>query len=100
MDATTPISTIDNSHIVASPERKNSLENYLQHRPTRDNLINKNILPPSTAAPAIQAHQMELQKSMRADTLNEKISHRPSPDELLQSGVLANDPRVPSDDEA
>ncbi|KKF94591.1 MKL/myocardin-like protein 2 [Ceratocystis fimbriata CBS 114723] len=100
MDTTAPIPTVDDSHIVASPERKNSLDNYLQHRPTRDSLVNKNILPPTTAAPAIQAHQMELQKSMRADTLNEKISHRPSPDTLLKSGVLANDPRIPSDDEA
>jgi hypothetical protein len=35
----------------------------------------------------------QLEKHMRADSLNEKISHRPSPDELIKDGVLKDDPR-------
>lgn len=50
------------------------------------------ILPQSTAAPSIQGQQMELEKHMRKDSLNEKISHRPSPAELVKQGVLHEDP--------
>lgn len=37
------------------------------------------------------AHQLE--KHMRADSLNDKISHRPTPEKLMQEGVLHEDPR-------
>ncbi|KKA26454.1 hypothetical protein TD95_000161 [Thielaviopsis punctulata] len=60
----------------------------------------ENILPSTKASPAIVAHRHELEKSMLADTLKDKISHRPTPDVLLEKGVLSQDPRVPSDDEA
>lgn len=39
----------------------------------------------------------QLEKHMRADTLNEKIAHRPSPDELIKDGVLRKDPRSPEE---
>ncbi|KAH8881658.1 hypothetical protein GQ53DRAFT_467864 [Thozetella sp. PMI_491] len=77
--------------------RKNSLEQHLMHRPDRQELVEKNILPKSTAAPGLQAQQKELEKNMRADTLNEKISHRPSPEALLKDGVLHEDPRSPEE---
>jgi hypothetical protein len=56
-----------------------------------------NILPASTAAPALQAHQKELERHFKADTLNDKIAHRPSPDELIKKGVLDEDPRSPEE---
>ncbi|KAF7559089.1 hypothetical protein G7046_g5056 [Stylonectria norvegica] len=74
--------------------RKNSLENHLQHRPERDQLVEKNILPASNAAPGLQAQQKELQKHMLEDKLNDKISHRPDPEELIKDGVLRDDPRT------
>lgn len=55
------------------------------------------ILPDSTAAPAIQAHQIELERHMRKDSLNEKIAHRPSPEELIKQGVLKADPTSPDE---
>ncbi|KAF7547445.1 hypothetical protein G7Z17_g7718 [Cylindrodendrum hubeiense] len=85
----TPISPIRPNH-----GRKNSLENHLIHRPERAELVDKNILPASTAAPGLQAHQKELQKHMLEDKLNDKISHRPAPEELIKEGVLLNDPRA------
>ena len=91
-------SSVDEGSI--SPvERRNSLEHHLQNRPQRAELVEKNILPASTAAPGIQANQRELEKSMRADTLNEKIAHRPTPDELIKKGVLNadEDPRSPDE---
>jgi hypothetical protein len=53
------------------------------------------ILPDSTAAPAIQGQQKELEMRMRADSLNEKISHRPKPEDLIKQGVLHEDPTSP-----
>lgn len=43
-----------------SPQRKNSLEKHLAHRPDKAELVQKNILPDSTAAPGLQAHQKEV----------------------------------------
>ncbi len=51
-----------------------------------------NILPDSTAAPAIVGHQRDLEKHMRADSLNEKILHRPKPADLIKEGILTEDP--------
>ncbi|KAG6041813.1 hypothetical protein E4U41_001557 [Claviceps citrina] len=74
--------------------RKNSLENHLMHRPHREELVDKNILPASSAAPGILAHQKELERNMLGDKLNDKISHRPSPEDLVKGGVLHEDPRT------
>ncbi|KAI1811822.1 hypothetical protein GGS20DRAFT_74303 [Poronia punctata] len=93
-------STIDEtpiSPVRTSSGRKMSLEQHLKQRPERSELVDKNILPLSTAAPVLQEKQKELAKHMRADSLNEKISHRPSPDKLMKEGVLHDDPRSPSE---
>ncbi|KAM3525149.1 hypothetical protein MY4038_007423 [Beauveria bassiana] len=74
-------------------ERKNSLENHLMHRPDRAALVDKNILPASSAAPGLLSQQKELQKHMLEDKLNDKISHRPDPEALVKEGVLREDPR-------
>ncbi|CAK7202476.1 hypothetical protein SEUCBS139899_005199 [Sporothrix eucalyptigena] len=89
----TPISPVRPDN----PVRRNSLEQYLQNRPNREELVQKNILPDSTAAPGLQAQQKQLEKSMRADSLNDKISNRPSPEELIKKGVLDEDPRSPEE---
>lgn len=39
----------------------------------------------------------QLEKHMRADTLNEKISNRPPPEKLIKDGVLHEDPRSPEE---
>lgn len=64
----------------------------LEKRPQREDLVERNILPDSTAAPAIVGQQRELEKHMRADSLNEKILHRPKPEQLLKEGILTEDP--------
>jgi hypothetical protein len=50
--------------------------------------VSGNILPESNAAPALQGHQRDLQKHMRADSLNEKLANRPKPEELVKEGIL------------
>ncbi|RCI11939.1 hypothetical protein L249_4606, partial [Ophiocordyceps polyrhachis-furcata BCC 54312] len=85
----TPISPVRPDHA-----RRNSLENHLMHRPNRSELVDKNILPASSAAPGLQAHQRELERNMLENKLNDKISHRPDPGELIKEGVLREDPRT------
>ncbi|KAH9903747.1 RPEL repeat protein [Xylariomycetidae sp. FL2044] len=89
--------TVDETPISPVRERRNSLEEQLKHRPERAELVEKNILPASTAAPSLQEKQKELEKHMRADSLNDKISHRPSPEKLMKEGVLHDDPRSPEE---
>jgi hypothetical protein len=48
----------------------------------------ENILSDSNASPTIQSQQRELQKHMRADSLNEKLANRPKPEELVKEGIL------------
>ncbi|EEU43981.1 uncharacterized protein NECHADRAFT_102338 [Fusarium vanettenii 77-13-4] len=91
----TPISPIR-----PNQARRNSLEDHLKHRPERAELIEKNILPASTAAPGLLAHQKELQKHMLEDKLNDKISHRPDPESLIKKDILHDDPRATGQDEA
>ncbi|KAL9124819.1 MAG: hypothetical protein Q9217_005897 [Psora testacea] len=86
----------------AELERKqatDSLRKGLERRPEKEELVNPdysfcivittgNILPSSTAAPALQGQQKELEKHMRADSLEQKIQHRPKPEELIKEGIL------------
>ena len=55
-----------------------------------------NILPDSNAAPSIQGQQRELQKHMRADSLEQKLQQRPKPQELIKEGILDEDPTAPA----
>lgn len=55
-----------------------------------------NILPDSNAAPAIQGQQRELQKHMRADSLEQKLLQRPKAEELMKEGILDEDPTSPA----
>lgn len=50
-----------------------------------------NILPASTAAPALQAQARELERHMLADNLEHKIQNRPEPEDLISQGILTED---------
>lgn len=47
-----------------------------------------NILPDSHAAPSLQASRKALDKSMKADALEQKLQRRPTADELVKEGIL------------
>ncbi|KAF4974725.1 hypothetical protein FZEAL_8395 [Fusarium zealandicum] len=114
---------------ISPVQRKNSLENHLQHRPERSELIeirppnrkhppslNRSARPPSPSEGGESSHHaqpfaalephladvppLQLQKHMLEDKLNDKISHRPDPEELIKEGVLHDDPRVGGQGEA
>lgn len=48
------------SPVAAGRGRKMSLEQHLKQRPDRSELVDKNILPDSTAAPGLQEKQKEV----------------------------------------
>ncbi|KXT04273.1 hypothetical protein AC578_7896 [Pseudocercospora eumusae] len=66
----------------------------LSHRSDKETLIAKNILPESTAAPAIQAQQKELEHHMRADSLEKALKDRPTQDQLVKEGILKDENAV------
>lgn len=57
-------------------------------RPDAKDLKDRNILPDSSAAPGLQEKQRELEKHMRADSLENKLQKRPRPEELVKEGIL------------
>lgn len=60
-------------------ERRNSLEKHLQTRPDEQDLKDKHILLDTTAAPALQARQAELERQRITDNLKKVRSTKRSP---------------------
>lgn len=68
---------------------RDSLKSHLTKRPSRETLVQRNILSESTAAPTIQAGLRELERSMVQDSLKEKLLHRPAPEAVVERGILS-----------
>lgn len=67
-----------------------SLKRHLSHRPTKEELEARGILPEHSdrISPAIAAQQKELGRRMTGDRLKEKLEHRPNVEEVVAKGVL------------
>lgn len=65
-----------------------SYQQGLAHRPEKEELVERNILAGGPAAPALQEKQRELEKHMRADSLEKQLSNRPKPEDLIKEGIL------------
>ncbi|KAG8533065.1 uncharacterized protein KY384_001848 [Bacidia gigantensis] len=90
-----PRSTVDESSI--SPiERRNSLEKHLQTRPDPKDLKDRNILPQSNAAPALQQAQLELERNQATDALRKKLEKRPDKQELVDHNILPDSTAAPA----
>lgn len=79
---------IDTSPIDASLERRNSLEKHLQHRPEEKDLKDRHILLDTTAAPALQARQAELERQRITDNLKKGLAKRPEKEQLMDRNIL------------
>lgn len=112
----TPISPIKSG---SSLERRNSLEKQLQvcrtpsrprpakrtqqltqppqpqNRPEEQDLKNRHILLDTTAAPALQAKQAELERQRITDNLRKGLEKRPEKDELVQKNILRDSNAAP-----
>lgn len=78
-------------HLEKRPEREelvDSEQRCIVHTDSRLIFLTENILPDSSAAPALQANQKALDKQMRKDSLDQKIQHRPKPEDLVKEGIL------------
>jgi len=85
----------DESPIDADDSR-HKLEKSLKQRPEKEELVEKNILKNSNAAPALQAAQAELQRSQLEDKLEYALQHRPNPAELVREHILQEGEVPPS----
>lgn len=87
-DSTNTEANVDTSPISASLERRNSLEKHLQHRPEEQDLKDRHILLDTTAAPALQARQAELERQRITDNLKKGLAKRPEKEELMERNIL------------
>ncbi|KXT04272.1 hypothetical protein AC578_7896 [Pseudocercospora eumusae] len=70
-------------------ERRNSLEKHLQRRPDEQDLKDRHILLDTTAAPALQARQQELERQRITDNLKKVSAHGCDSDAYDSGGSLA-----------
>ena len=106
----TPISPIKSG---SSLQRRDSLEKQLQvhlppskfkaqltslsqNRPEEQDLKNRHILLDTTAAPALQAKQAELERQRITDNLRKGLEKRPEKDELVQKNILHGSSAAPA----
>ncbi|KAF2427531.1 hypothetical protein EJ08DRAFT_651358 [Tothia fuscella] len=95
----TPVPAIDTTPISPTrgvPERRNSLEKHLQQRPDQQDLKNRHILLDTTAAPALQAKQLELERQKITDNLKKGLEHRPERDDLVERNILPESNAAPA----
>ncbi|KAJ3366960.1 hypothetical protein GGF32_000021 [Allomyces javanicus] len=71
----------------------NNLTSLLAHRPTKDELVSRNILKDDKIAPRLQAAQEELKKKQLEDMLNSKLNQRANVTDLVEHNIIKKDPR-------
>ncbi|QIW97587.1 hypothetical protein AMS68_003105 [Peltaster fructicola] len=87
-------SVVDDTSTQASDPRS-SLEKHLQYRPGEQDLKNRHILLDTTAAPALQAKQAELERQRITDNLKKGLAKRPEKDELVERNILPDSSAAP-----
>ncbi|KAI9726882.1 MAG: hypothetical protein M1828_000230 [Chrysothrix sp. TS-e1954] len=69
-------------------QRRDSLEKHLQMRPDPQDLKDRHILLDTTAAPALQQKQQELERQRATDNLKKGLATRPERDNLVERNIL------------
>ena len=67
---------------------EDKLEHMLEHRPTKDELVQQHILADSAADPSLIAKQIELEHHQLADKLDKALHRRPSAEDLVKKHIL------------
>ncbi|KAH8083812.1 hypothetical protein BXZ70DRAFT_1012124 [Cristinia sonorae] len=70
------------------PQLANKVEKHLQHRPAKEDLVERNILKDDSVAPALQAARDKLQRSQLEDKLEHALQQRPKREELVKEHIL------------
>ncbi|EPQ29314.1 uncharacterized protein PFL1_03069 [Pseudozyma flocculosa PF-1] len=79
---------------LAKHQLEGKVENFLEKRPERDELLKKGILKndgDGKIAPALQAKREELERSRLGDKLEKDIAARPDADKLRAQGILVDE---------
>ncbi|RKO93933.1 hypothetical protein BDK51DRAFT_29520 [Blyttiomyces helicus] len=63
-------------------KRFGGFEDLMTHRPTKEELINRNILKDDKISPALQGVQGQLKKQILEDNLKGKLAHRPAAEDI------------------
>lgn len=76
---TDPVPAVDTTPLnpTTSRERRDSLEKHLLNRPDEQDLKDRHILLDTSAAPALQAKQAELERQRVSDSLKRGLEKRP-----------------------
>ncbi|KAK5135127.1 hypothetical protein LTR08_005652 [Meristemomyces frigidus] len=94
-DGTAP-PAIDDGPIGSALDRQKSLEKQLAARPDEQDLRNRHILLDTTAAPALQAKQAELERQRITDNLKKGLSKRPEKEALVDRNILPDSAAAPA----
>jgi len=93
---TTSDTLVDETPISPTRERRDSLEKRLTQRPDAQDLKNRNILLDTTAAPAIQSAQKELERQKIQDSLKKGLEQRPEREDLIERNILPDSNAAPA----
>jgi len=87
---------VDDSSISPTRADKDTLEKRLAHRPDVQDLKNRNILMDTSAAPALQSVQHELERQKITDNLRKGLEQRPERDALVDRNILPDSSAAPA----
>jgi hypothetical protein len=73
-----------------------ALADMRQHRPEEQDLKDRHILLDTTAAPALQAKQAELERQRITDNLKKGLAKRPEKEELVERNILPESTAAPA----
>lgn len=80
---------VDN-HSIKPSEQREALARHLQTRPEEQDLKNRHILLDTTAAPALQAKALELERQRVTDSLKKGLANRPEKEILVERKFIAS----------
>ncbi|KAF3941161.1 hypothetical protein ABW19_dt0204917 [Dactylella cylindrospora] len=87
---------IDTSPTLSPHSQNTTLESRLSRRPEAQDLVNRNILQPTTTSPSLQQQKHDLEHAMIVDNLKKGLAHRPDREELEARGILPDDKIAPA----
>lgn len=81
-------------HQTLSERKKDKLESMVNNRPTKEDLIQKNIMKFHDADPKLHSVMGSLRQQQKGNTLNGRLSRRRSLESLTRQGIIYDKPSV------
>lgn len=96
LDTSAVDTAVDNASISPTREREEFLSKRLANRPDAQDLKNRNILRDTTAAPALQSAQQELERQKITDNLKKGLERRSDREILVERNILPDSSAAPA----